>query len=452
MAFMPWFTVTPTTLICLAGYVRKAKYSQSEESQQFKTATVDVLIPTYNEERNILLCLESLHEQNFKFRKAILIDDNSDDRTVEIAEGFAKDVGMNLEIIARTSHVGKTPAVKFEARSSDADVEFVLDGDTVLSSPHYLSRVIEELYKYDDVASACGVVMPESFRKRKNFLSEEHVERYSLEHHVQGEMSLGIYHHSSRFISNCYRKVMYLFLQRFIYQAEMNYCGSIVNPIGCAVAYKRKYLKDIFDEYEPILGDDLTDSEDIFLGFALAEEGYRNVHVQDIEARTLEPECQDIPKQVMMWSSSFLQSCYYFDNLLYSIFKFTKRHPLKGKKKKPSIDETAHGDEGHEYTHLYGRDIGVVIFTGLCEKLAFPIVFLSLISFQLWEPLFLTMLGEAIISTTILVVCIRKKRIKIFFEALLITPIRYLVMLFDIVVMFKFARDIWVSKERHWRK
>ena len=125
MAFMPWFTVTPTTLICLAGYVRKAKYSQSEESEQFKTAVVDVLIPTYNEERNILLCLESLHEQKFKYRKAILIDDNSDDRTVEIAEGFAKDVGMDLEVIARTNHVGKTPAVKFEARSSDADVEFV---------------------------------------------------------------------------------------------------------------------------------------------------------------------------------------------------------------------------------------------------------------------------------------------------------------------------------------
>ncbi|MDD7986805.1 glycosyltransferase family 2 protein [Lentisphaera marina] len=451
MAFMPWFTVTPTTLICIAGYIRNAKYTQSVTSERYKTAVVDVLIPAYNEERNILLCLESLHEQNFKFRKVLLIDDHSDDRTVEIAKGFSRDVGMELEVMVRETHVGKTPAVKYEARVSDADVEFVLDGDTVLSSKFYLERVIQELYKYDDVASSCGVVLPESFRKRKKYLSEEHVAKYSLDHHVQGEMSVGVIHHASRFISNCYRKVMCLFLQRFIYQAEMNYCGSIVNPIGCAVAYKRKYLKEIFNEYEPILGDDLTDSEDIFLGFALAEEGYRNVHVSDVEARTLEPELQDVPKQVMMWSSSFLQSCYYFDNLLYSIFKFAKRHPLKGKRE-PKLDDTAHGDEGHEYTHLYGRDIGVIIFTGLCEKLAFPIVFLVLIFGQMWEPLVLTMLGEALISTTILVFCIKRKRLKMFFEALLITPIRYLVMLFDIVVMFRFAKDIWIGKERHWRK
>ena len=455
MAFMPWFTVTPTTLICLAGYLKKAKYSQSEKHLEYKNAKVDVLVPTYNEEKNILLCLESLNEQTFKPRKVILIDDNSDDRTVEIAYGFSQDVGMNLEIIGRKEHVGKTPAVKFQSRASDADVEFVLDGDTVLGSRYYLERVVEELYRYDDVASACGVVMPESFSKRKKYLSEEHVKKYSLEHHVDGEMSVGVWHHASRFISNCYRKIMYLFLQRFIYKAEMNYCGSIINPIGCAVAYRRKFLKDIFDEYEEILGDDLTDSEDIFIGFALAEEGYRNVHLGDVEARTLEPECQDLPKQIMMWSSSFLQSCYYFDNLLYSVFKVTKRHPLNRKKKKieqSPLREDAHGEEGHEYTHLYGRDIGVVILTGVCEKLAFPIIFLMLIVFQLWEPLFLTMLGETLISTTILVLCLKKKRLKMFCEAILITPVRYFMMLFDIVVMFKFAKDLWISKDRHWRK
>ncbi|WDE97927.1 glycosyltransferase [Lentisphaera profundi] len=124
MAFMPWFTVTPTTLICLAGYLKKAKYVDT---------MVDVLIPTYNEERNILLCLESLKEQIFKYRKVLLIDDNSTDRTVEIAKGFADDIGMDLDVIVRREHVGKTPALKFEARSSDADVEFVLDGDTVLT-------------------------------------------------------------------------------------------------------------------------------------------------------------------------------------------------------------------------------------------------------------------------------------------------------------------------------
>ena len=39
----------------------------------------------------------------------------------------------------------------------------------------------------------------------------------------------------------------------------------------------QKYIKDLFDHYEPILGDDLTNSEDIFIGFAMNDNGYRNI-------------------------------------------------------------------------------------------------------------------------------------------------------------------------------
>ena len=60
-------------------------------------------------------------------------------------------------------------------------------------------------------------------------------------------------------------------------------------------------------------GDDLTNSEDIFIGFALKSEGYRNVQLIDVNARSEEPEVQRLPRQVYLWSCSFLQSCYYFD-------------------------------------------------------------------------------------------------------------------------------------------
>jgi hypothetical protein len=35
-----------------------------------------------------------------------------------------------------------------------------------------------------------------------------------------------------------YREMLYQFLQRFVYHAEMVFFGSIVNPVGCAVAYR----------------------------------------------------------------------------------------------------------------------------------------------------------------------------------------------------------------------
>ena len=126
-------------------------------------------------------------------------------------------------------------------------------------------------------------------------------------------------------MTNTYREVLYLFLQRFIYRGQMALFGTTSNPVGCAVAYRRKYLAALFDHFEPLLGDDLTNSEDIFIGLAMLNEGYRNIHLTDVYARTVEPEVQRLPRQVYLWSSAFLQSSFYFDALLKSPFKAHRR-------------------------------------------------------------------------------------------------------------------------------
>ena len=52
----------------------------------------------------------------------------------------------------------------------------------------------------------------------------------------------------------------------------------------------------------------------------MLNEGYRNIQLTDVYARTVEPEIQRLPRQIYLWSSSFLQSCYYFDPLVRSPF------------------------------------------------------------------------------------------------------------------------------------
>ncbi|HUF82713.1 MAG TPA: hypothetical protein VMN03_16375, partial [Burkholderiales bacterium] len=128
-----------------------------------------------------------------------------------------------------------------------------------------------------------------------------------------------------RGITNLYREVLYLFLQRFVYHGQMVFFGTITNPVGCAVAYRRRYVKALFDHFSPELGDDLTNSEDIFIGMAMLNEGYRNIQLTDVYARTVEPVFHRLPQQVYLWSSSFLQSCYYFDDLVKSPFRALKR-------------------------------------------------------------------------------------------------------------------------------
>ena len=49
-----------------------------------------IIIPTYNEEKDISKCLESLENQAFKDFEIIVVDDGSTDKTREIVRKFKK--------------------------------------------------------------------------------------------------------------------------------------------------------------------------------------------------------------------------------------------------------------------------------------------------------------------------------------------------------------------------
>jgi hypothetical protein len=231
--------------------------------------------------------------------------------------------------------------------------------------------------------------------------------------------------------------------------------------VGCAVAYRQAYVKDLFDRYEPILGDDLTNSEDIFIGFALVDQGYRNIQLTDVYARSQEPEVGRVPGQIYLWSSSFLQSCYYFDELMRSPFKALKRRRKKQEEEAELAaglaDKRLHHEQyrqpfGIDYTIKYGRPIGWVLFMSALEKVAFPTALLIMVILQLWEPLAITLIAETTISTGILVTLAKGHRLEYFFKGLLVTPLRYAVLLFDLFNIGRFAADLWIFRNRKWRK
>lgn len=71
---------------------------------------ISVIIPAYNEEQNITRCLNALTVQktNKKF-EVILVDNNSTDGTVELANKFNNK--LNLKIVTETKK-GRSPARK----------------------------------------------------------------------------------------------------------------------------------------------------------------------------------------------------------------------------------------------------------------------------------------------------------------------------------------------------
>ena len=421
--------------------------------------TVDVVIPALNEEQNIALCLASVARQTLRPQRIILVDDGSSDRTIEVAKAFAASVELELTVIRRREPIGKTPTIKRQAREFDADVEFILDGDTFLESENYIERLVQELYQGAGIASACGTILPTREKDRRNLASVPMVDRFrkghpeiDLLHDVRG------WHRLRRGVTNLYRGVLYNFLQRFIYHGQMVFFGTIINPVGCAVAYRRKYIRDLFDRYEPVLGDDLTNSEDIFIGFALVDQGYRNIQLMDVFARSREPEIQRLPRQVYLWSSSFLQSCFYFDSLVRSPFKAFRRWRRRRRERRSGVAEKRRIMEayrqpfGSDYTRQYGRPMGWIVFMSAVEKIFFPTALLVLVLLQLWWGLMVTLVAETVLAVGVLVIISRGNRLTALLQGLAVTPLRYAMLVFDLVTIGRFAGDLWLTKNRRWRK
>jgi glycosyltransferase involved in cell wall biosynthesis len=459
MATAPWFVLSPNALLSAIGLLHGPDKTVPTPAEDWRTAVVDVVIPAFKEEDNIIHCLASLARQTVRPRNVILVEDGAKDLTVPRAREYAAAAGMHLTVIERASSIGKTPTIKRQSREFDSDVEFILDGDTFLESTDYIERCVQELYEGIGIASACGTILPMRPKDRHALAQTEEFRRWhGAPTYDDPHRNRGALHSLWWWITNTYRECLYLFLQRFVYKGQMVFFGSITNPVGCAVAYRRKYIKDLFDRYEPIFGDDLTNSEDIFIGFALNNEGYRNVQLQDVLARSEEPEVQRLPRQVYLWSSSFLQSCYYFDALLRTPFKSLKRWRKRREEKQSGVEELRLVKEqyrqpfGEKYTLEYGRPIGWAMFLSAVEKIGFPTAIIILLVLRMWEPLAVTIIAELLVSLAALVVVARGARIATLLKGIAITPLRYALMAADTYTIGRFAFDLWITGNRKWRK
>jgi glycosyltransferase involved in cell wall biosynthesis len=511
VAVFPYFVIGPNAALSLAGLAKGPDRTTPTPKDDWRQARVDVVIPAFNEAQTIVLCLAGLLRQTLRPHRVILVDDGSTDGTIASARAFCEQNGIELIAIQRHKPIGKTPTIKRQAREFDSDVEFILDGDTILESPNYIERTVQELYQGVGIASACGTVLPLRRRDRRRIAADPAVEQFAendaLPQPLRDEATAAML---LRGVTNLYREVLYLFLQRFVYRGQMVFFGTITNPVGCAVAYRRKYVAALFDLVGPKLGDDLTNSEDIFIGMGMLNEGYRNIQLTDVYARTVEPPCTRLIRQVYLWSSSFLQSCFYYDDLLRSPFRAVKRwrQRRQGPPRGPRVEAPARvtavaafageagvstpplgrvmlrtaattADQpvprgrsagsgsanerrqvgeayrqpfGRDYTRRFGRPVGWLLAAGAIEKVFFPVALLVMLLLQQWEALLVTVAAESVVALAALVLVTKGERVQYFFKGLAIVPLRYVLIASELVTVVRFAVDLWITKNRKWRK
>ena len=444
----------------MIGLLRGTQEPVEQEEVVLDEVTVDIVVPAHNEARTIALALGSLSKQTKKPRKVFVVDDASTDETVEVVKAFTSLNTLDLVLIERQENQGKTPALKQIAKFSDADVLFVLDGDTVLVSDDYIEKVVIELMRIPNHASACGFLRPLRTSDREMAKSWPVVQKLLKQRpetkvtHDDTRLS-----RISRGITNYYRDVLYYFVQNIIYLGELALFGTLVSPLGCAVAYRREYLLDLFRETEATLGDNLTTSEDIYIGFSFVDRGYHNVQVLEVAVHSMEPEAQKLPKQLYLWSSSWLQSSYYFPELVTSPFKAMRRRRARRELTKNILDDDIYipyqEPLGRLYSQESGRPIGWAVFFALFEKITYPLIMTLFVIAGWFDILGYTILFESILFTLLMGIFGKEHKLMYMGKGLLITPIRYLSIFIDIFTVGKFFADLTRprGKEgRGWRK
>ena len=127
--------------------------SEAMELGPGKNAQISIIIPTYNESRNIIQILKSIGENLPKnlTAEAIVVDDNSPDSTGKIVEEYLKNVkkiaGYTMDIIHRTSKNGLSSAILSGIQRAKGDTIVVMDSD-FSHPPQIIPKMIESLKKY----------------------------------------------------------------------------------------------------------------------------------------------------------------------------------------------------------------------------------------------------------------------------------------------------------------
>lgn len=132
-----------------------------------KDVIISVIIPTYNAEKYIKRCLESVFAQTYKNYEVIVIDDGSTDTTKLILEEFAERYAQ-LRIYSAT-HLGVSAARNKGLEMSQGDYIAFVDADDEIS-PYYLETLYNLLQKYQAQISVCGICHVYGAKKYSNSL------------------------------------------------------------------------------------------------------------------------------------------------------------------------------------------------------------------------------------------------------------------------------------------
>ena len=192
-----------------------------------------LIVPAHNASRTIGRCLEAIFNSDFKNFEVVVIDDASNDPTVEIAKKFP------CRIVGTEKRLGTHHIRNMAKDESRYDTLVYIDSD-ILIKPDTLSKIEHSFREEPGVAAVVGV------------LSKEHPSNGYFSQYKNLYMHYILNMRSSRYIQsrNCIQsKMNILSMLNILNRQKFRYTRSILilsnnpsNPIGMKNQNKKKGL------------------------------------------------------------------------------------------------------------------------------------------------------------------------------------------------------------------
>jgi len=113
---------------------------------------VSIIIPAYNSEETIELCLEKVINESKNFESEIIVvDDCSNDRTVEIVEKF-----KSVKLIKLSKNKGAGNARNTGAKIAKYETLCFVDSDIIISKDS-IEHLVKRLHQDENIASVSGI-------------------------------------------------------------------------------------------------------------------------------------------------------------------------------------------------------------------------------------------------------------------------------------------------------
>ena len=124
--------------------------------------TISVVIPTYNSEKTLAQCLESIKNQSYQGEIEIIIaDGGSTDRTLEIAKRYTNRILNNP---LKTGEAGKAVGVKH----AKGDIIALIDSDNILPTKDWLEKMV---IPFEDEEIAGAEPLYYTYRRKDGYIT-----------------------------------------------------------------------------------------------------------------------------------------------------------------------------------------------------------------------------------------------------------------------------------------